>query len=49
MYCNDRFVELESLGSLNMIKPSESIVHMETWELFDSLAQPFLPAKIHIL
>ena len=49
MYCNDRFVELESLGSLNTVKPGESIVHMETWELFDSLAQPFLPAKIHIL
>jgi hypothetical protein len=46
MYCNDQFVELESLGPLNVVKPGESIVHMETWELFDSLDQPFLPAGI---
>lgn len=44
MFCNDRFVELESLGPLDVVQPGESIVHMETWELFDSLNQPFLPA-----
>jgi hypothetical protein len=46
MYCNDQFVELESLGQLTVIKPGESVVHLETWELFDSLDQPFLPAEI---
>jgi hypothetical protein len=46
MYCNDQFVELESLGPLNVVKPGKSIVHTETWELFDSLDQPFLPAGI---
>jgi hypothetical protein len=46
MYCNDQFVELESLGPLNVVKPGKSIVHMETWELFDSLDQPFLPSGI---
>jgi hypothetical protein len=46
MYCNDQFVELESLGQLTVIKPGESVVHVETWELFDSLDQPFLPAGI---
>jgi hypothetical protein len=35
MYCNDQFVELESLGPLKVVKPGESNVHMETWELFD--------------
>jgi hypothetical protein len=43
MYCNDRFVELESLGPLSLVSPGGSIVHVETWELFDSLEQPFLP------
>jgi hypothetical protein len=47
MYCNDQFVELESLGQLTVIKPGESVVHLETWELFDSLDQPFLPAEIN--
>lgn len=47
MYCNDQFVELESLGSLNLIEPGKSIVHRETWELFDSLEQPFLPVGIN--
>jgi hypothetical protein len=49
MYCNDRFVELESLGPLNVIEPGKSILHLETWELFDSLDQPFLPAQIQRL
>ena len=46
MYCNDQFVELESLGALSVLKPGEFSVHMETWDLFDSLDQPFLPAGI---
>jgi hypothetical protein len=49
LYCNDRFVELESLGSLDVIEPGKSIFHRETWELFDSLDQPFLPAQIQLL
>jgi hypothetical protein len=44
MYCNDHFVELESLGHLGVIKPGDSVVHLETWEVFDSLDQSFLPA-----
>ena len=49
MYCNDLFVELESLGSLTVIEPGQSIIHKETWELFDSPDQPFMPSKIHLL
>lgn len=48
MYCNDQFVELESLGTLDRVEPGKSIVHRETWELFDSLEQPFLPAGINV-
>ncbi len=45
-YCNDRFVELESLGPLSRLEPGRSFVHVETWELYDSLAQPFLPPSL---
>ncbi|HSK65734.1 MAG TPA: hypothetical protein VK888_02320 [Anaerolineales bacterium] len=33
LYCNDRFVELESLGPLTVIRPNESVTHVETWEV----------------
>lgn len=42
-YCNDRFVELESLGLLVQLEPGETIVHEETWELYEALDQPFIP------
>jgi hypothetical protein len=33
MYCNNRFVELESLGPLTKLVPGASIKHVESWEL----------------
>ena len=45
-YCNDKFIELESLGPLTNLAPGATIVHTETWELYDSLEQPFIPAEI---
>jgi hypothetical protein len=37
LYCNDRFVELETLGLLTTLQPNESITHLETWEIFSGL------------
>jgi hypothetical protein len=37
LYCNDRFVELESLGPLTTIRPNESVTHVETWDVYDGL------------
>jgi hypothetical protein len=37
VFCNDRFVELESLAPLNPIAPDEQVQIKETWELFDGL------------
>src|SRR5689334_1733535 len=34
MYCNDKFVELESLGPLTRLSPGASVQHMETWDIF---------------
>ena len=45
-YCNDHFMELESLGPLTILKPGEGVNHIETWELYDTLNVPFLPDEI---
>jgi hypothetical protein len=41
-YCNDQFVELETLGPLGRLEPGKSFAHTETWEFYDSLDQPFI-------
>ncbi len=45
-YCNDQFVELESLGSLVKLNPGEEAFLTETWELFPGLDVPFLSDEI---
>jgi hypothetical protein len=45
-YCNDRFVELESLGPLAPLEPGRLTRLTETWELYSDLDQPFLTAGI---
>jgi hypothetical protein len=37
IFCNDRFVELESLAPLKPIAPGDKVQTNETWELFDGL------------
>jgi hypothetical protein len=45
-YCNDRFVELESLGSLVKLEAG-GVAHLtETWELYPGLNVPFLSDEI---
>ena len=50
MYCNHRFVELESVGPLTTLLPGESVHLVETWDLTDGIdslpeeAQRLLPA-----
>jgi hypothetical protein len=48
-YCNDRFVELESLGPLDTLLPGASAQLTETWELFSTLDVPFIPPEIRDL
>jgi len=45
-YCNNEFFELESVGILAKLDPGSTIFHHETWELYDSLDQPFIPEEI---
>lgn len=45
-YCDNRFIELESLGPLTRLSPGEQISHTETWELYDQLEQDFIPEEL---
>jgi hypothetical protein len=44
MYCNDQFVELESLGPLTRLDPGASIAHVEKWDVLKEI--DFLPEDI---
>ena len=46
IYCDGDFIELESLAPLAKLAPGHSVSFTETWELYDSLEQEFLPEKI---
>jgi hypothetical protein len=46
VYCNDRFVELESLGPLVSLAPGIATTFTETWELHDGLDVPFISKEI---
>jgi len=47
MYCNDQFVELESLGTLERLDPGVFVQHEEKWDLIDDL--DFLPVDVQRL
>ena len=47
-YCNDEFIELESLGKLTVIAPGQTVFHNELWELHRTLDVPFIPNEIQI-
>jgi len=39
-YCNDKFLELETLAPITTLAPGESVSHTETWELYADVAKP---------
>jgi hypothetical protein len=39
IFCNNYFIELESLGSLTSLKPGTTVNHVETWEVLETLPQ----------
>ena len=43
IYCDNNVIELESLGALITLKPGDSVLFTEAWELYDKLEQSFLP------
>ena len=40
LYCNDEFVELESLSPLVTLNPGGSTQHVETWDVFEKSTLP---------
>lgn len=46
VYCDEHFIELESLAPLSKLAPGDSVSFSETWELYDSLEQDFISEKI---
>jgi hypothetical protein len=48
-YCNDEFIELESLGKLTIIAPGQTVFHNELWDLHQTLDVPFMPVEIQQL
>lgn len=44
LYCDERFVELESLGAFAKLEPGTSVIHQEMWDLFKGLDS--LPSDI---
>ena len=47
MYCNDQFVELESLGPLTKLPHGAEVKHMERWDVLEGVAS--LPEQIQEL
>jgi hypothetical protein len=45
-YCNNLFVELESLGPLVKLEAGGTVKFTETWELYQDLDVPFLSGEI---
>ncbi len=40
-YCNNAFIEIESLGPLTLLEPGQSSVHTETWEIYSGIDVPY--------
>lgn len=39
-YCNDQFLELETLGPKTILEPGESVTHVEIWSLYENVVKP---------
>ena len=39
-YCNDQFLELETLAPITSIPPNETVSHVETWDLYKDIDCP---------
>ncbi len=48
-YCNDQFLELETLGPISAIAPNATACHTETWNLFKDIDRPGSENEIQLL
>jgi hypothetical protein len=45
-YCNNRFLEMETLGPYRVVKPGESLSHREVWRVVEKPFQNLIPETI---
>lgn len=45
-YCNDQFIELETLGPSTKLEPGQFISHTETWEMYTELVPDLLSPDV---
>ena len=48
-YCNDKFIQLESVRPVGALTPGQTIIHTELWEISDGLDAPFISEEIRRL
>ena len=48
-YCNDQFLELETLAPISKIEPGACISHVETWEIFKDIDCPRDEKNVQVL
>jgi hypothetical protein len=46
IYCNDQFIELETLGPLVNLEPGATVSHSEVWEVYDTLVLDWMPTEL---
>jgi hypothetical protein len=46
IYCDDRGIELESLGPISKLPSGGQVQHTETWELYEVMRQDFLSGEM---
>ena len=48
-YCNDQFLELETLAPISRVEPHSSVTHIETWSLHKDVERPNSEKDVHSL
>jgi len=48
-YCNDKFLELETLGPITALPPDTSVTHVETWALYKDVKRPSIENEVEAI
>jgi hypothetical protein len=48
-YCNDQFLELETMAPIGMIAPGETVSHIEVWDLYEGVDHPQNESEVQLL
>ena len=48
-YCNDQFLELETVAPIGTIAPDETVSHTEVWDLYKDIDRPHNESEVQLL